>query len=265
MTAGVRIGGEQEKGRSDWETPPWLFDRLHREFRFDVDAAASAGNAKLPLFWTLLEDAAVKQLILGDEPLELATEGGRFRWWLRRRWARWGGGEVCWIMLNPSTANATHDDPTLHRCIHFTRAWGYSGLVVVNLYPLRSSNPEDCRRWADYEKHGPDWTTRDRLMENADLVARTAKRAGLVVAAWGAAPWANDWAEHVADEMITGGPAPWPDIYCIGQTAGGAPKHPLARGRHRVPNDQRPVLWKAGDPIPVMPLRLGLPRATGSS
>lgn len=40
------------KGRNDWETPPWLFDRLHEEFRFDVDAAAQDHNAKLPTYWT---------------------------------------------------------------------------------------------------------------------------------------------------------------------------------------------------------------------
>ena len=39
------------KGRKDWGTPAWLFDRLHEEFAFTVDAAAEAHNAKLPRFW----------------------------------------------------------------------------------------------------------------------------------------------------------------------------------------------------------------------
>jgi len=42
--------------RTDWETPPWLFELLHEEFRFDVDAAASPENAKLPRFWTAADD-----------------------------------------------------------------------------------------------------------------------------------------------------------------------------------------------------------------
>lgn len=46
MTADVN------KGRNDWETPPWLFERLHAEFRFDVDVAAQAHNAKLDRFFS---------------------------------------------------------------------------------------------------------------------------------------------------------------------------------------------------------------------
>jgi phage N-6-adenine-methyltransferase len=44
------------KGRTDWETPFWLFDMLHAEFRFSVDAAAAEHNAKLPSFWTASDD-----------------------------------------------------------------------------------------------------------------------------------------------------------------------------------------------------------------
>ena len=44
------------KRRNDWETPHWLFDRLHAEFGFDVDGAAQPHNAKLPRFWTPEED-----------------------------------------------------------------------------------------------------------------------------------------------------------------------------------------------------------------
>jgi len=40
------------KGRNDWETPPWLFEVLHQEFNFTVDAAAQPHNAKLPRYWT---------------------------------------------------------------------------------------------------------------------------------------------------------------------------------------------------------------------
>jgi phage N-6-adenine-methyltransferase len=45
-----------DKGREDWETPPWLFELLHRELSFDIDAAAAEHNALLPRFWTARED-----------------------------------------------------------------------------------------------------------------------------------------------------------------------------------------------------------------
>ena len=44
------------KRRPDWETPDWLFDQLHEEFDFTVDASAHAGNHKLPRYWSEQED-----------------------------------------------------------------------------------------------------------------------------------------------------------------------------------------------------------------
>ena len=43
--------------RHDWQTPPSVFDPLHAEFRFTVDAAASHRNALLPHYWTEHDDA----------------------------------------------------------------------------------------------------------------------------------------------------------------------------------------------------------------
>lgn len=182
--------------------------------------------------------------LFGEPVGERATEGGRYRWELRRRWS--DGGTVCWVMLNPSTADATRDDPTLRRCIHFSRSWGYGALVVVNLYPFRSSSPAACRAWslAWHRREESDRAVRDAMRENVELVAATAKAAAIVVAAWGAAPWSWQWAEHVA-AAITGGAGPRVSLHCIGVTADGSPKHPLARGSHRVPDDQRPVRWPA--------------------
>ena len=45
-------------------------------------------------------------------------------------------------MLNPSSADAHHDDPTIRRCINFTKYWGYGGFYTGNLYPLISSKPK---------------------------------------------------------------------------------------------------------------------------
>jgi len=41
----------------EWETPDWLFQALHAEFRFTIDAAASRTNHKLPRYWTARDDA----------------------------------------------------------------------------------------------------------------------------------------------------------------------------------------------------------------
>jgi hypothetical protein len=77
-----------------------------------------------------------------------------------------------------------------------------------------------------------------------EIVAQEAKKADRVVACWGAIALDDLWVDAIVEE-IQAGPEPYPDIYCLGTTSSGAPKHPLARGRHRVPRDQQFALWRA--------------------
>jgi hypothetical protein len=181
--------------------------------------------------------------ILGDANL---SSCGRYRFTLTRTWG--AGPHVCWIGLNPSTADHRENDPTVRRWIHFSSACGFGGFVAVNIYPFRTPNPAALRRWADWLNNGPDWYVRDTIMHNFDVVVREAKQAALVVACWGAgADWNDDAymrTEHLIEE-IQSNEAPWPDLHCLGKTAGGHPIHPMARGAHRVPDDARPVIWRA--------------------
>ena len=54
----TRLNPLMSSNRHDWRTPPAIFDPLHGEFGFTVDAAASADNALLPRYWT---DAAFER------------------------------------------------------------------------------------------------------------------------------------------------------------------------------------------------------------
>ena len=65
---------------------------------------------------------------------------GRYRYELRRCWD-FRRPAIAWIGLNPSTADADQDDPTLRRCIGFSQAWGYGALVMLNLFALRATDP----------------------------------------------------------------------------------------------------------------------------
>lgn len=76
------------------------------------------------------------------------SECGTYRYWLCREWSP-GLDSLVWLMLNPSTADATQDDPTIRRCMGFARRWGYGGITVVNLYAYRATNPRDLLTAAD--------------------------------------------------------------------------------------------------------------------
>lgn len=149
------------------------------------------------------------------------SECGRYRWWLRRSWNLWdangrhvkGKGVCCFVMLNPSTADGTQDDPTIRRCIRFARDWGYTTLSVRNLFPWRATDPSELF-------HAETVTGGAR----GDSEVLTACTADLLVAAWGAnVPFGRDkeilkiWATYYAGV----------DVYCLGKTKQGCPRHPL--------------------------------------
>lgn len=100
-------------------------------------------------------------------------------------------------------------------------------------------------RLGERDLFGVPFAVRDALYyANMDVVVREAKAAALVVACWGAGTWDEYFVEHVLEE-IQSGHEPWPDIHCLGRSADSSPLHPMARGRHRVPDDAHPQLWRA--------------------
>lgn len=140
----------------------------------------------------------------------LISPCGAYRHWLTRRW---GDGPTCgWIMLNPSTADADHDDRTIGRCISFAKREGCGGLIVGNLFQLRATDPDELRRHPDPLGPDPD----DFLL----LVA--SKSDGPLIAGWGEHPFARGRGEYVA--AMLGG-----SLSCLGRTKDGYPRHPLYR------------------------------------
>ena len=53
----IKNGALFQSAKHDWQTPPAIFDPLHREFEFTIDAAAAAANALLPRYWTIQDNA----------------------------------------------------------------------------------------------------------------------------------------------------------------------------------------------------------------
>lgn len=174
-----------------------------------------------------------------------ATYGANdtLRWTLTREWGE--GKSACFLGHNPSTAGHELEDPTTLTWNYFAKLWGCGRYTAVNLYPLRSPDPAVARAWADWSRTN-DWSVRDLLMENASIVVREAKRADIFVACYGAIAMDDAWNGHVLEEIQSGEP-PYPTIHAFGFTSSGAPKHPMARGKHRVPRDQQPIVWKEGE------------------
>jgi hypothetical protein len=173
------------------------------------------------------------------------SDCGLYRFRLSRNWSdeldmlSGQAGKVTWVMCNPSTADQEADDPTIRRILGFSKRWGYSELMVVNLCPFRTSSPSLAVRHPL-----PTWA-RDKNM--GVLVLETMK-ADLVVAAWGRWGGRLFSADHALRTvlltgrtvLLTGRPR---ILHALAETRGGDPAHPLARGRHRVPDDAKPYPW----------------------
>lgn len=164
----------------------------------------------------------------------------------RRRLTRdWGPGPRAFVLgCNPSDAGALKDDPTSLWWNAWFRLFGFGGYDAGNLYSFCTSSPAECRRRYEEAIAGPNWHDRDELFANIDAVVSMAKRADQVFVCFGNIAWDQDWIEHVVEQIQTGA-EPCPDLWCWGTTKSGAPTHPMARGKHRIQKDQKPILWRA--------------------
>lgn len=148
------------------------------------------------------------------------SDDGLYRYRLWRTWAE-ELRPMVFVMLNPSTADATTDDPTIRRCIGFAKREGCGGIQVVNLYALRATKPLHLLDHPDPE--GP---------ENSMAWAEVLYDGAVPVAAWGANALLPGLPES---EALTSSSPAW---YCLGTTKDGAPRHPLY-----VPADQPLERW----------------------
>jgi hypothetical protein len=136
----------------------------------------------------------------------------RHRFTLGRQWGK-GERVVCFCMLNPSTADAFKLDPTVTRCFNFAKSWGADGMIVVNLFSLRTPSPIVLKK-----------TARPNAPLN-DQVLTAVGRIGLpVVAGWGA-HGSHLRREEEVMEIFRNFDA---TLFRIGErNIGGSPRHPL--------------------------------------
>lgn len=153
--------------------------------------------------------------------MELVSKGAFFspcRTWRYLLWREWRVAEnsdpqrdVAFIGLNPSTADENADDPTIRRCIGFAKAWGYDGILMLNLFAFRATDPADMKRAVD--PVGP---------ENDAKILESVGAAAIVVAAWGQHGAYRSRAFDVRKKLLKDF-----DVKCLGKTNNGHPRHPL--------------------------------------
>lgn len=121
---------------------------------------------------------------------------------------------VVFIMLNPSTADGSVDDPTIRRCVGFAKAWGYDRLEVVNLFAYRATNPRDLLQLSHVDPVGDE---NQRHIEEA----LCGYPLGKIVCAWGS------HGSHLEQGETVLGWLGYRPRYALGLTSSGQPRHPL--------------------------------------
>lgn len=137
--------------------------------------------------------------------------------WRYRLTRYWGPGPMLpFVMLNPSTADAEIDDPTIRRCMGYARRENAGGIIVANLFALRSTDPSALKSHAFAFGAG----NYDALWCAAvDALAHDLP----VVCAWGAGGTINDGDKTAVDILKRAGAR----LACLGKTKDGHPRHPL--------------------------------------
>jgi len=139
---------------------------------------------------------------------------GTYRYQLTRRWGD-DEASVTWVMLNPSTADAEVDDPTIRRCVGFSRAWGFDALTVVNLFAYRATDPK-ALSLADEPVGAANYRHVRAAIEDSNGV----------VCAWGANARKVRQFLYTPDVRDLAARLDRP-VFCLGTTKAGDPKHPL--------------------------------------
>ena len=152
------------------------------------------------------------QQLLNTEWSQSGAEFSRGKLWRYALWREWArptlDTTIAFIGLNPSTADATTNDPTVTRCINFAKQWGFARMLMLNAYALRSTDPKGL--WQAADPIGPD---------NDAALKRYASQAALHVVCWGVNCRSDR--ERAVLEVLSR------PVYCLGTTSFGRPKHPL--------------------------------------
>jgi hypothetical protein len=142
------------------------------------------------------------------------SECGKYRYSLERGMP--GFRAMHWIMLNPSTADANTDDPTIRKCVGFARHHGCARITVHNLFAVRATDPREMLKHSD--PVGPEnWMHVEKMLKGASIANER------VICAWGSHGKFMDQDETVMGWIENANIKP----LCFGYCSNGTPRHPL--------------------------------------
>ena len=147
---------------------------------------------------------------------------GSYRYSLSRIWDE-SLSAVLFIMLNPSSADGTKDDPSIRRCISYAKDWGFGSLFVGNLFALKSTKPTGLLESTNPE--GP---------ENLKYLLKLSSHCKMIVCAWGNGTILKKLSANSPKNLNR-------KLHCLKLSLDGIPCHPLY-----LPKDLKPIEWKAG-------------------
>ncbi len=136
-------------------------------------------------------------------------------------------------MLNPSTADARRNDPTVERCERRARAMGFGAFRVVNLFAFRATSPADLRRAT-----APEGPANGRIVMRS-VTGWAGRAADMVICGWGTHGAHLGQGPELLRRLARTGRR----LHHLRLTADGHPRHPLYVGY-----DRSPVLWTSGAP-----------------
>jgi hypothetical protein len=167
---------------------------------------------------------------------EQASPDGLYRWLLGRQWAPTPTPFVVYVMLNPSKAAGVDaagkaiDDPTVRKCVGFARRAGFGGLMIVNLFAWRSTDPAELGRSID-----PVGAENDTWIRDACCSDSTTR----VIAAWGSNARVSSWARERERKVLELLRWAAPELYALRLGVDRVPLHPLM-----LPYDLQPVVLR---------------------
>lgn len=142
---------------------------------------------------------------------------GKYRYRLERHALEGGGaGCVAWIMVNPSTADASEDDATIRKVKGFSARLGFGWLIVGNVFSYRATDVREIGKVSD--PHGP---------ENARILAEIMQEAATVIVGWGPTAKLPKHLRHRYMRVVRIAHALGVPLLCLGTAQDGHPRHPL--------------------------------------